>query len=266
MKYIEKYNVLVHRQNNSPDIEFMQPYRKRLVFRANQQNSMKKVIAFVFFFGVAALTFGQNSEERSVGDFSGIKSSEGIDVYLKKGTKESVRVEVSGTSLSNVLTEVSGDFLKIHMRENRYRGNVNVKVYVTYVSINKISASSASNVYSQGPIKASRLSIGASSAASIEIAVEVGSIDVSTSSAADIELEGIAQQAEYEASSAGEIDADDLKAEKVRASASSAGSIRVWVSEDFVGRASSGASIRYRGSPTKSNTDASSGGSVRKSG
>ena len=80
---------------------------------------MKKLIAIVLFFGVSVLAFGQESEVRSVGDFSGIKSSEGIDVYLKKGTKESVRVEVSGTSLSNVLTEVSGDFLKIHMRENR---------------------------------------------------------------------------------------------------------------------------------------------------
>lgn len=211
------------------------------------------------------MAFGQDSEVRSVGEFSGIKSSEGIDVYLKKGSKESVKVEVLGTSLSNVLTEVSGSFLKIHMRENRYRGSVNVKVYVTYVSIDKISASSASNVYTQNPIRSNQLAISASSAATVDIAVEVGSIDVSTSSAAEVELEGKAKKASYEASSAGEIDADDLNAENVKASASSAGSIRLSVSKDFDGRASSGASIRYRGNPSRSNTDASSGGSVRKS-
>jgi len=227
---------------------------------------MKKVIAFVLFIGVSAIAYGQDTEVRSIGDFSGIKSSEGIDVYLKKGTKEAVKVEVSGTSLSNVLTEVSGGYLKIHMRENRYRGSINVKVYVTYVSIDKISASSASSVYTQDPIKSSRLSISASSAATVDIAIEVGSVDVSTSSAAEVELEGKAQKAVYEASSAGEVDADDLHAENAKASASSAGSIRLSVSKEFDGRASSGGSIRYRGNPSRSNTDASSGGSVRKSG
>ncbi len=227
---------------------------------------MKNIIAIVLFFGATIVAIGQDSETRDVASFSGIKSAEGIDVYLKKGNKESLRVEVSGTSLSNVLTEVSGDFLKIHMRENRNRGSVNVKVYVTYVAIDKISASSASNVYGQEPIKSNRLYVNASSAASVDIAIDVQSIEVSTSSAADVELKGRAGSADYEASSAGEIDAEDLTAENVKASASSAGSIRLSVSKIFDGRASSGGSIRYRGNPSKSNTDASSGGSVRKSG
>lgn len=227
---------------------------------------MKRIITFIIFFGVSVLATAQESEVRSVDSFTGIKSSEGIDVYLKKGSTESVRVEVSGTSLSNVLTEVKGGFLKIHMRENRYRGNVNVKVYVTYVSIEKISASSASSIYTQGKLRGNRLSINASSAATIELDIEVNSIDVSTSSAAEVELKGKVKEASYESSSAGEIDADDLEAENVKASVSSAGFIRLFVTKDFVGRASSGGSIRYRGSPSRSNTDASSGGSVKKSG
>lgn len=227
---------------------------------------MKKLVTLLVFITASVMLFGQNSEERSVSGFTGIKSSEGIDVYLKKGTKEAVRVEVSGTDISNVLTEVSGGYLKIHMRENRYRGNINVKVYVTYVAIDKISASSASNVYSEEPIRSSRLYINASSAANIDIAVETGLLDVSTSSAADVELKGRADKAVYEASSAGEIDADDVEAGVVKATASSAASIRLSVSKEFDGSASSGGSVRYRGNPSKSNTDASSGGSVRKSG
>ena len=42
---------------------------------------------------------GQESETRNIGSFSGVKVTEGIDVYLKRGDKESVRVEVTGTSL-----------------------------------------------------------------------------------------------------------------------------------------------------------------------
>ncbi|MGE0589314.1 MAG: DUF2807 domain-containing protein, partial [Cyclobacteriaceae bacterium] len=88
----------------------------------------------------------QQSEVRSVGSFNGVKAAEAVDVYLKKGDKESVRVEVSGTSLSDVITEVSGSYLRIHMASGNFR-KISVKAYVTYVSLEKVYASSASNVF-----------------------------------------------------------------------------------------------------------------------
>lgn len=193
-----------------------------------------------------------------------MRASEAIDVYLKKGDKESVRVEVEGTSLSNVLTEVSGSYLKIHMREGNYR-NRNVKVYVTYVAIEKISASSASNIFSEGVIKSDKLDINAASAGSVEIEVEAGDVTADVASAGDITLEGRARNFTAEASSAGSLDAYNLECEVANVSASSAGSIKVSVTKELDAEASSGGSIRYRGNPTRTNTGSSSGGSVKKS-
>jgi hypothetical protein len=213
---------------------------------------------------VSSLAFAQQSEVRSVGSFTGVKSAEAIDVYLKKGEKESVRVEATGVRLSDVLTEVSGSYLKIHMLKGSYR-NVDVKVYVTYVTLNKISASSASNVFSDGIIRSSSLDVSVSSAASVELSIEAESSLIETSSAGDATLEGKVKRLEVEASSAGEIDAYELECEMVDAGASSAGSIKVNVTRQLDAHASSGGSIRYRGSPAKTNTDSSSGGSVKKS-
>ena len=103
------------------------------------------VTSIVLLCGLVALA--QQSDVRSVGTFSGVIAGEAIDVYLKKGDKESVRVEVTGTDAANVLTEVSGGYLRIHMSDGRYK-NRTVKVYVTYVSLSKIHASSASNIFS----------------------------------------------------------------------------------------------------------------------
>jgi hypothetical protein len=208
--------------------------------------------------------FSQESQIRSVGSFTGVKVGEAIDVYLKKGDKESVRVEVSGTSASNVLTEVSGSYLKIHMKDGRYR-NRNVKVYVTYVSMEKIRASSAANVFSEGTIKAGSMEISASIAATIEISIEAEFASIDASSAGDVVLEGKAKTLEIDVSSAGEVDAYSLESESVRANASSAGSAKISVSKDLHAQASSGGSIRYRGAPAKTNTNSSSGGSVKKS-
>ncbi|MBL7851424.1 MAG: DUF2807 domain-containing protein [Cyclobacteriaceae bacterium] len=227
---------------------------------------MKHIAFLLAALGLSiGLTFAQQSETRPVGSFSGIKTGEAIDVYLKKGDKESVRVEVSGDRIENVLTEVVGSNLKIHLRENSFfRSNVNVKVYVTYVSLNRIYASSASNVFSEGILKTDDLEIQGSSAADIELAIEARDVRVHASSAADIILEGKAKSINAEASSSGEIDAYALQVESADASASSAGSIKLSVSETLEAGASSGGSVRYRGNPTRTNTHSSSGGSVKK--
>lgn len=207
----------------------------------------------------------QETQTRNVGSFSGVKVAQGIDVYLKKGDKESARVEVTGTTADNILTEVSGSYLKVHMRDGNHHGNINAKVYVTYVKLNRLSASSAGSIFSEGSIRADELEIGSSSAGTIEIAIEAERVEVSASSAGEIELQGKAKNLVVDVSSAGEIDAYDLEAQTVTAEASSAGSVKIQVTASLMANASSGGSIRYRGNPGKSMTNSSSGGSVKKS-
>ncbi len=233
------------------------------VFLTNSLTMKNQFLIILFCFSLIAAT-AQESEVRAVGTFRGVKVSEAIDVYLKKGEKESVKVVVTGTSLANVLTEVSGSSLKVHMKEGNYK-NRNVKVYVTYVNLDRISSSSASNVFSEGTIKTGSMEINASSAASVEISIEAESVSLDVASAGDATLEGKVKSLTVEASSAGSVDAYNLDCENVDVSASSAGSAKVSVSKDLHAQASSGGSVRYRGSPSKTNSNASSGGSVKKS-
>lgn len=211
------------------------------------------------------MAWAQESETRNIGSFSGVKVTEGIDVYLEKGDKERVRVEVTGTRLDNIITEVSGSYLKVHMRDGGYKGRVSAKVYVTYVKVDKLSASSAGTIFSEGTIEADDMEVSASSAASIEINLSARSVNASASSAGQIELQGKTTTLDIDASSAGQIDAYDLEANRVSAEASSAGALKINVIENLRAHASSGGSIRYHGNPNKSVTNSSSGGSVKKS-
>lgn len=213
---------------------------------------------------ISATVFAQETETRNLGSFTGVKVSEAVSVYLKKGDKESARVEVTGTSASNVITEIAGTYLKVHMRDGNYR-NANAKVYVTYVSIEKLYASSAGNLYASETLKGNNMEIDASSAGTIEAVVDAGRLEASASSAGDVELKGKARTVIMEASSAGEVDAYDLEAEDAEVQASSGGAVKISVKSGLDARASSGGSIRYRGNPDKSNTTSSSGGSVKKS-
>lgn len=239
----------------------MQPSPVSPVFEVNNEN-MKKILVVVFM-GILTFANAQETENRSVGTFKGIKVAEGIDVYLKKGTKEALRIEVTGIKTSDVLTEVSGEYIKIHMKEGRYRDRT-VKVFVTYVEISKLSASSASNIFTDGIIKATQLTMSASSAATIDVELDVNELYVTASSAAELELKGKVKNIEIDASSAGEVNAYDLVSESVDVEASSGGSAKVNAVKEINAHASSGGSIRYKGNPERSNTNSSSGGSVRK--
>lgn len=225
---------------------------------------MKRIIVIVIFLMAQVAVVAQEKETRKLGSFSAIKAAEGIDVILRKGTGEQAEIHATGTDTENVLTEVSGGYLKIHMADGRYR-DARIKVYVTYVNVNKLSASSAANIYSDSPIKSSKMDISASSAGNIDVEVESTTIYISASSAADVEVRGKTKMLNADASSAGEIDAYDLEADEVRASASSGASIKVLANQEIDAEASSGGSVRYRGNPSKSNTNSSSGGSVKRS-
>ncbi len=226
---------------------------------------MKNSLLIITLLLITLPVSAQEQQTRSTKSFTGIKVAEGIDVYLIKGGSESLRVEVTGTKLENIITEVSGSYLKVHMRDGNYRGRVDAKVYVTYVKIDKLSASSAGSIFSEETIEANSIEISASSAGNIDISINAGTVEASASSAGEVELKGKAKSFTAEASSAGSIDAYDLEAERVRADASSAGAIKLHAVEDLNVHASSGGSIRYRGNPNKSVTNSSSGGSVRKS-
>jgi hypothetical protein len=224
-----------------------------------------KNLLFILFVFAASTLWAQETQTRNVAAFSGVKVAENIDVYLKKGTKESVKVEVTGTALSHVITEVSGSYLKVHMAEGRYIGKITVKVYVTYVKVDKLSASSGSNIFAEETLKVTNLDINASSAGTVEVAAEAETITVSSSSAGQIEIQGTTTSLNADASSGGQVDAYDLQAKIAKVEASSGGSVKISVSDSINANASSGGSIRYRGDPSKSNTNSSSGGSVKKS-
>ena len=229
------------------------------------KNNMRNIGALVIVILFVIPSLGQQTETRRVGSFSGVSAAEGIDVYLQQGEKEEVKVVVEGTDASNIITEVSGSYLKVHRKDGRYRPGIDAKVYVTYVNLNKLSASSAGSIFSEAAIGARDMDISSSSAGTIEVTVDAGTLKVSSSSAGDVELKGRVRSLRAEVSSAGEIDADDLEADEVTADASSGGSIKVNVKESLVAEASSAGSIRFRGNPDRSITNSTSGGTVRKS-
>jgi hypothetical protein len=225
---------------------------------------MKRLL-IILLVAVTGSAYAQKSETRAVGPFSGVKAQSGLDVYLKKGAKESVRVVVNGNiEPADVRTVVSDGTLKVSIEDGSFN-NIDVKVYVTYIDIDKLMVNSAATIFSENIIKCSKLTLSAVSSGTIDIQVEVDQLEASAGSAGEIELRGKAETVNIKVVSAGEVDAYELVANIAKVSAVSAGSAKVNVVKEIEAKAASGADIRFRGNPERSNTSSTSGGSVKKS-
>ncbi len=206
--------------------------------------------------------FAQNKDARKLQKFTSISVAEGINVTLIKGNSYEAKITARNIDLEEILTEVSGGNLKIHLDGNNHN-NIDVSIDVTFVTLEAVKASSAADVRSNSVIEASNFRVRASSAADITLEIKVETLEVAASSAADIILSGSTDSQKVDISSASDYKAFDLKSKTADISASSAADARVYVSESLEASASSGASIKYKGNPDKIRERSSSGGDVR---
>ena len=217
------------------------------------------LLAFLLVFEAQA----QSTETRNLSSFNSISVNEAINVTLVKGEEEQAIVEIKGTDLSNVLTEVFDERLKIHMRKGNWRGTkVNIKV--TYKYLEKIRVSSASNLVMNGVLEAKKLEIEVTSAGDAELQVDVEELEIEVSSAGDLLVSGKAKEQYVRVSSSGDYKAFDLQSQYAKVEASSSGNANIFVEDKLEANASSAGDVRYQGSPDKVFVNSSSGGSVKR--
>lgn len=186
------------------------------------------------------------TENRSVGSFDQIVVSSGIDLYITQGSSTGVKVEADDNIIPIIKTEVKGNTLKVYS-EKGWRNAKKVRVNVTMPSIQGISASGGSDVYSVGSLKADNLSLKGSGGSDLNLNLQVEHLDCSVSGGSDAELEGAAAEIHMTASGGSDIEAYGLKAKTCTVSASGGSDAYVNVTEKIDLSASGGSDIHHKG-------------------
>lgn len=239
---------------------------------------MKSIKAIALLFVAALVTtscvdMGWNSiagngnvitQERPVTeDFTSVRGSAGLDVYLTEGDENKIVVEADENLMDVIETEIVNGKLKITSRQSISRSK-SQKVHVTYVKLEEVQASSGADVIGNSVIKSEYLSLSSSSGADLEVDVLAKDLYADVSSGADLKISGRATKIKADASSGSDLKARDLEVKVCDASASSGADITIHVTEEMVGKASSGGDIKYYGDPTAVSVKDGASGSVRK--
>lgn len=205
----------------------------------------------------------QQKQRKFTEDFTKIKASNGLDVFIFQGKNKKISIEADENLHDIIKTEVENNVLKIYTEKNIWRAKAK-KVYVTLPSLNSITASSGSDVVLEDFFTSQNFTANTSSGADLIVRIKAENITASSSSGSDLKLIGKAENATLSSSSGSNLNAYELTAKNVTAKASSGSNIDANAIKSITAKASSGGDIDFKGNPEKVVKKASSGGSVSK--
>lgn len=231
---------------------------------------MKKttiITLFILLISPVALLAADDEieESRALSDFKWIQVSGGVDVYLTQGTSLKMRVVGESGSVGNVITEVEDGKLTVTRKKGTNWFDFKpVKVYVTFVELEKISCFGGSDVYGQGNIQSEKMFIDCSGGSDVKVDLDAKKVGLETSGGSDIKIEGKANYVIAVASGGSDIFGYEFQANSAQLKASGGSDIRITVIDELEAIASGGSDISYSGNPDKVKSDISSSSDLRK--
>lgn len=222
---------------------------------------MKRILLLGFYTWFAMLASAQddkvfindkNAQPRNVmGPYNAIQVSGAIDLYLSQSDKEVVVVSASETKYRDrIVTEVQNGVLKIYFNESGFSwtaGSKNLKAYVSFTTIQKLSAVGASDIYVNGVIRGDALKVVISGSSDFKGAVDINHLSLGQSGSSDSRISGRAQNIKIDVSGASDVKGFDLVTDYCEARASGASDIQITVEKELTATASGASDISYKG-------------------
>ncbi len=240
---------------------------------------MKQLFTAILAFSILSTAISQpsksivhdaNAEIRTVGDFTGIRVSGGISVYLSQGTTNAVAVSMDDEKDSDkIKTEVKDGILNISLNSSNWKTwnwkNRNIKAYVTIKDIELIKASGACAIHIVDKITANNLKAEMSGASSFKGGeLKVNTFKLEVNGASSVILKGSANETFFDVSGASNIRGYEFEIAECKAEASGASTIQLHVTKELKVEASGASTIRYKGSPAIKDIETSGASSIKK--
>jgi hypothetical protein len=227
---------------------------------------MKSVKQIVFIISVlvliAAYTFsraqegekkGLITEERQLSSFNAVDAGGALEVILRTGTSQLVKVETDASQMDKVITEVKEDVLFITSKDLKIKKeSEEVKVYITALTLKALTAHGATEINCESLIEAEEFNLDASGASSVDMNLDVKLLNSSVSGASDVTLSGRAVEHKVHVSGAGSLIAKSLVTENADYLVEGASDAFLNVTKSLTGESKGASEVKYIGDPETS--------------
>ena len=233
---------------------------------------MKKLFSLLFAAVTVVTAFAQktihdpNVEARNVGSFHAIEVSGGINLYLSNGD-EGVAISAGDKEdRDRIKTEVKDGVLKIYYEWKKGLkwnvGNHSLRAYVSFKSLDGLTASGGSDVKMEGTIKSDKLDLNVSGGSDFTGKVSVARLNIHQSGGSDVNMSGSATTITIDASGGSDFGSYDLITDNCTITASGGSDIDITVNKELNAEASGASDVSWKGSASVKRAKASGAGSV----
>lgn len=201
--------------------------------------------------------------------FSAITVSDGITLYLKEGSQESIAISSSAAKYEERFkTIVQDGVLKIYFDNNGFNWSDNnrrkLKAYVSFKTLRKLTASGGADVIVPVSMNVVDLEMKFTSGTRFTGKIKAKELEVIQNSGSIMEISGTAQKLNIEATSGAIFKGYDLAVDYCTAKATSGGAIRISIKKELDARSNSGGAIYYKGEAVIKDINVNSGGVVKR--
>ncbi|WP_413513411.1 GIN domain-containing protein [Myroides odoratus] len=177
-----------------------------------------------------------------------------------------VQVKVSNPTLTGAYVSSSAKFNvknKVVAKDFKATASSSGKFEADWIQSDNLTLTASSSSKIEGKFEvANSASIEASSSAKIDLDLKGNKVEVTASSSSKIEMEGTAKDVSATVSSSAQIEGKDWTIHTLNAKASSSASMRLTVTKEVIGKASSSGKISIYGSASLVDVKKSSGGKI----
>lgn len=212
---------------------------------------------------IAALTASAqvSSETRTVGDFTGIKTSSIVEIEISQGEACAVIIETENADSKNIITEVKNGILEIRVENSKNAGD-NAKAKITVKNLRLLDLDGAASVKSMNQLIVDSLRIEGSGASAANLDLQASAISARLSGASSVKLKGSSNSVKTDLSGAAQFKGYNLAANDVTVDASGASSAHVTANTKLTASSSGAAEIHYQGAATDRTVNASGASSI----
>jgi len=211
---------------------------------------------------ITTVCLGQNSIEKTIGEFTELKVYDLIEVELIKADDN--KIIITGKNAAAVIVNNKNGTLKIKMTlEQAFDGN-KTKVKLYYTNVDVIDANEGSNIYSNDVIKQFEIDLNAQEGAVVEAKLDVKYVNIRSVTGGDITASGTSKNQDVSIYTGGKYNGKTLLTEYTEVSIRAAGEAYVNASKEVDAKVRAGGVIHIYGNPEQVNESRVLGGRIKR--
>jgi len=202
---------------------------------------------------------------QDVRNFQGLAVQGPIQVFVKFGNVESLRLEADEDVLASLVSEVRGNVLVIRPKPSvtswakKYE-NKKIVAYITVKTLTSITMSGNGTIDINGKINAAELTTTLSGSGRVTANVDVDKLTSVLSGSGHLDVKGTAERADITMSGASRFAGKNLKVDVLNTRMSGAGQVEIHADESIDALISGSAQVNYTGNASVKKRVIGSGG------